>query len=212
MSIQGCLHYAPIGGIMVEKIDKSLTTLTLLGIFLPAVLWTDFTTRAAEPESPGVKQSEIELFETAYKFHMGGELEKAIHFYKLSIERKPTAKAHTFLGWALSHQGKYDEAIAECFKAIEIDPEYGNPYNDIGAYYIQKEMYDEAVPFLKKAIEAKNYENYQFPHFNLGMVYLVKGMYHKAMEEFKKALEIDPNYLAARIYLEIVSRYLVKEI
>lgn len=112
---------------MVEKINKFLTTLTLFGIFLPAVLWTNFTTGAAEPEKPVAGQREVELFETAYKFHMSGELEKAIHFYKLSIEKKPTAKAHTFLGWALSHQGKYDEAIAECLKAIELDPEYGNP-------------------------------------------------------------------------------------
>ncbi|NIS60904.1 MAG: hypothetical protein GTO13_09445 [Proteobacteria bacterium] len=40
------------------------------------------------------------------KKHVSGELEKAIHFYKLSIEKKPTARAHTFLDWALSHQGK----------------------------------------------------------------------------------------------------------
>lgn len=73
-------------------------------------------------------------------------------------------------------------------------------------------MYDEAVPFLKKAIEAKNYQHYQFPHFNLGRVYAIKGMYQKALEEFKKALEIDPSCLPARIFLEMISRYLMKEI
>jgi tetratricopeptide (TPR) repeat protein len=197
---------------MVEKTYKLLTALIFLGIFLPAILWTNFATRASQPNTPEAGQSEVELFETAYEFHMSGELGKAIHFYKLSIEKKPTAKTHTFLGWAFSHQGKYDEAIAECLKAIEIDPEYGNPYNDIGAYYIEKGMYDEAVPFLKKAIEAKNYQHYQFPHFNLGRVYTIKGMYQKALEEFKKALEIDTNYLPARIFLEMISRYLMKQI
>ncbi len=197
---------------MVEKLDKFLTALILLGFLLLAVPWTNFTARSSESKAREAGQSEGELFETAYKFHMSGALKKAIHFYTLSIEKKPTAKAHTFLGWALSHQGKYDEAIAECLKAIEFDPEYGNPYNDIGAYYIEKGMYDEAISFLRKAIEAKNYQYYQFPHFNLGRVYLIKGMYHEATEEFKKALEIDPNYLPARIGLEMLSRYLMKEI
>lgn len=190
--------------------DKFLRTVTLLAIFLPALLWSNVTPLSAETKTPEAKPSEVELFETAYKFHMGGELEKAIHFYSLSIEKKPTAKAHTFLGWALSLQEKYDEAIAECLKAIELDPDYGNPYNDIGAYYIEKEMYDEAIPFLKKALEAKNYEHYQFPHFNLGRIYIMKDMYHEAMEEFKKALEIDPNYITAKLYLQILTQYLTR--
>ena len=71
-------------------------------------------------------------------------------------------------------------------------------------------MYDEAIPFLKKAMEAKNYQYYQFPHFNLGRVYIIKGMYRKAKEEFNKALEIDPNYLPARIYLEMLSQYMME--
>ena len=54
------------------------------------------------------------------------------------------------------------------------------------------------------APKEKYYENYQFPHFNLGRVYVVKGMYVEAIVEFKKALEIDPNYLPAKIYLELL--------
>ncbi len=192
--------------------DKFLRTVTVLAIFFPALLWGNVTPLYAETKIPEAKPGEVELFETAYKFHMGGELEKAIHFYGLSIEKKPTAKAHTFLGWALSHQEKYDEAIAECLKAIDLDPDYGNPYNDIGAYYIEKEMYDEAIPFLKKALEAKDYENYQFPHFNLGRIYIMKDMYREAKEEFKKALEIEPSYLTAKLYLEILTQYLTRDI
>ncbi len=69
-------------------------------------------------------------------------------------------------------------------------------------------MYDEAIPFLEKAIQAKNYANREFPHFNLGRVYVIKGMYFEAMAEFKKALEIQPNHLPSRIYLEMLSSYL----
>ena len=42
--------------------------------------------------------------------------------YQRSIDVYPTAEAHTFLGWALSVQGRLDEATDECRRAIEIDP------------------------------------------------------------------------------------------
>lgn len=103
--------------------DKFLRTATLIATFLPALLWSNVPSLSAETKIPEANPGEVELFETAYKFHMGGELGKAIHFYGLSIEKKPTAKAHTFLGWALSHQEKYEEAIAECLKAIDLDPD-----------------------------------------------------------------------------------------
>jgi len=35
-------------------------------------------------------------------------------------------------------QGKLEDAIAECQRAIKIDPDFGNPYNDIGAYMIEQ--------------------------------------------------------------------------
>jgi tetratricopeptide (TPR) repeat protein len=184
--------------------DRLLKNSVGVGILIATVLWACAATRASEKNTPAAEQDEAVLFETAREFHMHGKIKEAIYYYRLSIEKKPTAQAHTFLGWALSHQGKYDEAIAQCLKAIELDPDYGNPYNDIGAYYIAKGLYDEAIPYLEKAIAAKNYEHYQFPHFNLGRVYIKKEKYLKAAEEFKKVLEIDPNNLPAMIYLEFL--------
>ncbi|NIO09761.1 MAG: tetratricopeptide repeat protein, partial [Deltaproteobacteria bacterium] len=45
----------------------------------------------------------------------------------------PTAEAYTFLGWTYSFMGQLNEAIEECQRAITLDPDFGNPYNDIGA-------------------------------------------------------------------------------
>ncbi len=140
----------------------------------------------------------IELFQQAYQYQMNGQLDLAVEFYKRSIEAYPTAEAYTFLGWTYSFQGKLREAIAECKKAIETDPDFGNPYNDIGAYLIELGNYDEAIPWLERATLAKRYEPRHYPHFNLGRVYLIKGMVKKALEEFQKALEIYPDYPAAK--------------
>jgi len=124
---------------------------------------------------------------------MAGELEEAIRLYKKSISIYPTADAHTYLGWTYSFQGRIEEAIAECETAITIDPEFGNPYNDIGVYLLQQQKLDEAIPWLENAKGAKRYEPRHFPYLNLGSIYAAKGMINRALEEFRGALKFDPD-------------------
>ena len=143
----------------------------------------------------------LELFERAFAHQRNGELEEAISLYKKSIEILPTAEAHTFLGWTYSFQDRYDEAIEECHRAIAVDPDFGNPYNDIGAYLIEKGQLEEAIPWLEKATVAPRYENYCFPHYNLGRVYERKRLYERAMECYRNALAQNPRYTLAQASL-----------
>ena len=151
--------------------------------------------------SETVKQS-LALLEAAYMAQMEGDLEQAVTLYKESLAHYPTAEAHTFLGWTYSFQGRLNDAIAECKKAIEVDPDFGNPYNDIGAYLIEMGRDDEAIPWLEKAIKASRYECYHYAHFNLGRVYYKKGMLHKAEQECAAALACYPEYTIAKKVLE----------
>src|SRR4030095_2448280 len=145
-----------------------------------------------------------EYLEKAYKFQMDGNYEEAIRNYKLSIEFFPTPEAHTFLGWAYSFLGNLDKAIAECKVAIDIDPDYGNPYNDIGSYLIQQGSYDEAITWLEMALKAKRYDSYHFAHLNLGRAYELKGLWLEAMDEDKTAMERSPKYeLAKKLYFTL---------
>ena len=73
------------------------------------------------------------LFQEAYAHQMRKELDEAIRLYQESLALCPTAEAHTFLGWAYSFQGRLDEAIAECHKAIAVDPEFGNRITTSGS-------------------------------------------------------------------------------
>jgi tetratricopeptide (TPR) repeat protein len=134
----------------------------------------------------------IELIGEAMKLQMAEEFDDAIRLYKESIALYPTADAHTYLGWAYSFKGRLNEAIAQCEIAIELDPEFGNPYNDIGVYLMQQQKLDDAIPWLERAKRAKRYEPRHFPYINLGRVYLTKGMIQKALEEFGGALQINP--------------------
>ena len=147
-----------------------------------------------------------ELLREAYRTQMEGDYDRAVELYKNSLEIFPTAEAHTFLGWTYHFQGKIDDAIAECKRAIEVDPDFGNPYNDIGSYLIQLGKFDEAIPWLERAIAAPRYEPRHFPHFNLGRAYAAKGMLTRAGECFKESLRIEPRYALARQAVENLRR------
>jgi tetratricopeptide (TPR) repeat protein len=144
------------------------------------------------------KRDAWQLFQQAYEQQMKGQLEEAVNLYKQSIAAHPTAEAHTFLGWTYSFMGKLDEAIEECYKAIDRDPDFGNPYNDIGAYLIEKGQLDEAIPWFERAMQARRYENPAFPHLNLGRVYERQGKWSEAIDCYKKALTLNPDYTLAK--------------
>lgn len=146
------------------------------------------------------------LLQQAYRAQMEGDFGRAIELYKDSLELHPTAEAHTFLGWTYHFQGRVEDAIAECKRAIEVDPDFGNPYNDIGAYLISLGRYDEAIPWLERAIEAPRYDPRHYPYFNLGRIYSAKGMINRARDCFQEALRIEPRYTLARQAVESIRR------
>jgi Tfp pilus assembly protein PilF len=158
--------------------------------------------------SDDVRKRAAALFESAYEAQMRGDLDDAVVLYRMSLEAHPTAEAHTFLGWTYSFQGRLDKAIEECKKAIAVDPEFGNPYNDIGAYLIERGELDEAIPWLERAKGAARYEAPQFPRFNLGRVYLAKDMLSAALREFEEALQVQPGYEPAARAVAAIKRRL----
>lgn len=143
------------------------------------------------------RQQAMILLERAYRHQMKGELADAIILYERSIATWPTAEAYTFLGWTYSMTNRYEEAIDHCHKAIEVDPTFGNPYNDIGAYLIKLRRLEEAIPWLEKAITAERYDSPQFPYLNLGRVYEQLGQYRTALSYLDGALKIDPFHTPA---------------
>jgi Tfp pilus assembly protein PilF len=97
-------------------------------------------------------------------------------------------------GYRYQMEGELDRAIEhyERSVAIEIDPDFGNPYNDIGVYLMQQGKLDEAILWLGKAKQARRYEPRQFPFMNLGRVYLKQGRWWDALREFEGAVQAAP--------------------
>lgn len=153
------------------------------------------------------KREALRSFQSAYEAQMRGDLDEAADLYKQSINTFPTAEAHTFLGWTYSFMGLTDDAVAECHRAIDVDPDFGNPYNDIGAYMIEQGNLYGAISWLQRAMTAPRYESYFYPHFNLGRVYESLGRAYDALREYKAAIDLNPKYtLAVRAFRKLQGR------
>ena len=144
------------------------------------------------------KRQALDLWREGYRLQAAGDLDAAMETYRRSLAVWPTAEAHTFLGWAMSFQGRLDEAIEECHRAIAVDPEFGNPYNDIGVYLMQQDRLDEAIPWFEKAKRARRYEPRHFPYMNLGRICLRQGRWWDALREFEGAVQLAPQDVEAR--------------
>lgn len=167
---QGFLGYGPARGMNAAGVR-----------FVEPAIACDFRKRRA-----------LEICAEAQALHLKGQTAKAIPIYAKSIRLLPTAEAHAFLGWAYSAHHRYDLAIRECLQAIEIDPDYGNSYNDIGSYYVSQGKLDESIAWFDRAKRAVRYESRYFPFLNLGRVYEAKGMALRAIREFEGALALEP--------------------
>ena len=140
-----------------------------------------------------------------------GHIFEALELYQRSLDLHPTAEAHTYRAWALSQQGDashLDEAIEACQQAIKVDPDFGNPYNDIGCYLMQKRQFQEAIPWLERAKSAVRYEPRQFPFINLGRLYVRQGRWKDARCEFEQAVKVAPGDLSAlRALHSLIARF-----
>ncbi len=151
---------------MISRYSSSTKALSVLVLTFPreprprpnlaaAAAGSQARVETSESVAAGPLEEAVALWHQGYALHLMGAFEDAIDLYERSIEIQPTAEAHTFLGWSFSHIGRTEAAIAECKKAIPLDADFGNPYNDIGVYLIDLGRLDEAIPWLEKAMGAK---------------------------------------------------------
>jgi len=135
-----------------------------------------------------------------------GEIRSALDKFRASASAVATADSLTYWGWMEHQSGDTEMAISLCHQAISLDPEFGNPYNDIGSYLVSQGKMDEAIPWFEKAVTATRYEPRQFPHINLGRVFMVKDEPLRALCEFKKALVFAPDDVELKELIQMLQQ------
>jgi tetratricopeptide (TPR) repeat protein len=87
---------------------------------------------------------------------------------------------------------RYDEAILNALKAIQIDPRFKVAYNQLAYLYMAKGEKEEAIKTIDKYISvAPNEAN---PYDSRGDIFVRLGNLNEAIKSYEKALEIKPDY------------------
>lgn len=90
---------------------------------------------------------------------------------------------------------KYDDALLDCTKAIELDSKYAWAYYNRGSVNEGKKRYEQAVADYTKAIELN--PNYFDAYARRGYIYSLNKEHTKAIADYTKSIELDPKHVLA---------------
>jgi len=110
---------------------------------------------------------------------------------------KGTAEQHFDQGNKLVEQGRYNEAITEFTRAIELDPNMAVSYSNRAGSYNEKGEYDLAIADCNKAIELD--PRLAMAYSNRACAYNEIGEYDLVIADCNKAIELDPNVVLAYV-------------
>ncbi len=127
-----------------------------------------------------------------------GDMEDAAAYYAVSLELFPTAEAHTSLAITLASRGRWEEAITHCKEAIALDPDLGNPYNDMAVYLSELGRNKEALPILDQAIAAPRYDCRHHPYYHRGRILEQMARFTESRDAYRTAIDLAPTWEPAR--------------
>jgi tetratricopeptide (TPR) repeat protein len=114
----------------------------------------------------------------------------SIDYYRAAIKKADSAALHNKIGISLLLLRRDSEARREFERALHMDKNYPEAYNNLGALYYNGRRFGAAVKEYKKAIKLSS-ENASF-HSNLGTAYFSEKDFESATREYQRAMQIDP--------------------
>ena len=92
-------------------------------------------------------------------------------------------------------QDEYRSAIDHYTKAVELNPEYAEAYNQRGNAYTGAGDFDQAIADYTQAIDLNR--DYTNAYTNRGNAYTKKGLFSPAVRDHNIAIGLDPNFAEA---------------
>jgi len=145
--------------------------------------------RRAEPPAPSASAEELE--------GRGDELRAqkiyldAMDYYQAAIVKTGgTASLMNKMGICNLMLQRYKDARKNFTKAVKLDHNHSDAYNNLGVVYYQQKDYGKAIKTYEKACSLNAWASY---YSNLGAAYFAKKQFEKAAYNYSKALELDPD-------------------
>ena len=106
-------------------------------------------------------------------------------------------RAHNLLGGFHFGRQEWQAAIDEYRKATGINPQFSQPYNQLGYALRFLERYDEAEQAFKKYVELIPGE--PNPYDSYAELLMKRGRFAESIAQYRKALSVDSNFVASYV-------------
>jgi Flp pilus assembly protein TadD len=116
-----------------------------------------------------------------------GKYEEAVLHYRKAIEGKPSAEAHSGLGFALNQLGRLDEAAAEHEAAVALDASLAEVHRNRALTQARLGAYEEAVLSYRRAVAI---EPRVSTYYSLAGVLRSAGRSDEAEAEYRRGREL----------------------
>src|SRR5262249_17325827 len=111
--------------------------------------------------------------------------------YLLEAQKRPTALSHQVSGWVLWVNQRFDQAITEFKKAIELDPGDSFSYAYMRGALYSSHRASEAVTQITFAMRLDPHYPSEYVHF-LGLAQFALEQYEAAASDFQTAIRLNP--------------------
>jgi len=131
--------------------------------------------------------------EADYAATIEGDQEKSFRIIQELATKYPKEKeVHQTLAIIYRHKDLLPKAIEEFYKAIELDPYFGNAWNELGYTYAQMGDYAKAIECLKRSASVS--PGNANPFDSMGDIYLKTGQLDEALDQYKQAVFVKRDF------------------
>jgi tetratricopeptide (TPR) repeat protein len=132
-----------------------------------------------------------------------GQIDKAIEENSAALELDPLSLfAQGVSAQILYYAGRYDDALKQCRKSLELDPEYPYTLCFLGLCYVQKSLFQEGIAALQKAVVFSG-NNTEYMSY-LAYAYVVSGNLEKAHEIIRELGNLSKHVYVSKCYLAAI--------
>src|SRR6266404_5201731 len=150
--------------------------------------------RQAEPPPASANAAQLEA--TGDDLHARKYFADALDYYEAANKKQPSARIMNKIGMMNLLLMRLDSSKKDFERALKMDPNYADAYNNLGAVEYQDHRLKPAIKRYQQAIAL----NPQFAtyHSNLGTAYMERKEFDKAAAAYARALQIDPDVFEHR--------------
>lgn len=124
-----------------------------------------------------------------------------------SIEKNPDdAVTQLWLGEGYRRQRHHDKALAAMLRAVELNPDFREAHNNLAAFYLQLERYEDAIVHAQVLIDDPLYARPWNAFSNRGWAEFKLGRIGDARKSLETALEFRIDFWPASLNLGILER------